>query len=59
MNNPLYLPRTRAILAIATLILGFASAILSNSIARAASAPAKSEAHDELYEKAKNEKERG
>ena len=55
MNNPLYLPRTRAILAIATLILGFASAILSNSIARAASAPAKSESHDELHEKAKKE----
>ncbi len=55
MNIRKHSLRTRAILAAATLILGLASAAFSSSIARAASAPAKSESLDDLYEKAKKE----
>jgi iron(III) transport system substrate-binding protein len=55
MNTRMHSLRMRAILTAGTLILGLVSAAFSNSIARAASAPAKSESLDELYEKAKKE----
>jgi iron(III) transport system substrate-binding protein len=55
MNIRMHSLRTRAILTAGMLIIGLVSAAFSNSIARAANAPAKSESLDELYEKAKKE----
>ncbi len=46
MNIRMHSRRTRVILADGTLILGLVSAAFSNSIAHAASAPAKSESLD-------------